>query len=131
MCQAGSCCLPPSVMRRAISSKDEMSALLDSQKAGKEVKDSPANLNAGIISKKYPDNSFPGHAAWLIWPWKLHRIETQQDVKMELYDLVKDPIESNNLLTQQPERTKTMKSELEQWMKSVVRSLNGEDYKNL
>ncbi|MFA5293003.1 MAG: sulfatase-like hydrolase/transferase [Phycisphaerae bacterium] len=112
-----------------ISSTDEMAALLDAQKAGKEVKDSPANFNAGIISKKYSDNSFPGHAAWLDWPWKLHRIETPQGVKMELYDIAKDPRESSNLLSQQPKRTKKMEFELERWMKSVVRSLNGEDYK--
>lgn len=112
-----------------MSSKDEMSELLIAQKASKDVDDLSAISNAVTISKKYSDDSFPGHAAWLDWPFKFHRIETEQGIKMELYDLANDSMESNNLSQLQPDKTKKMKSELEKWMKSVVRSLNGEDYK--
>jgi hypothetical protein len=49
-------------------------------------------------------------------------------VKLELYNLVRDPQEKNNLAAQEAERVKAMKAKLEKWLKSVVRSLNGEDY---
>ncbi|OHB49537.1 MAG: N-acetylgalactosamine 6-sulfate sulfatase [Planctomycetes bacterium GWF2_41_51] len=113
-----------------MSSKDEMTGLFESQKTRKEVNDLPSMSNVGTISQKYSYNSFLGHAAWLNWPYKLHRIENQQGIKMELYDLAKDSMESNNL-SAKPDITKKMRSELEHWMKSVVRSLNGEDYKSI
>ena len=40
-----------------------------------------------------------------------------------------DPGEQNNLLTRQSDRAKSMKPQLEAWLKSVVRSLNGKDYR--
>ena len=85
-------------------------------------------LDAGEITKKYPDDTFPGHSAWLDWPWKLHRIETDKGIKWELYNLADDPMETKDLTTQDGERIKSMKSSLEKWLKSVVNSLNGNDY---
>lgn len=110
-------------------SKKLMSELLELQKSGREV-DDPARLrlDAGRITKKYPEDSFPGHAAWLDWPWKLHRIETKERIKFELYNLAKDPQEKNNISAQKTERVGIMRDKLEQWQKSVVGSLNGEDY---
>ena len=110
-------------------SKKLMSELLELQKSGEEV-DNPSRLrlNAGKIVRKYPEDSFPGHAAWLNWPWKLHRIESKKGVKLELYNLAKDPEESNDLAAQNGERVRAMKAELERWLESVIRSLNGEDY---
>jgi hypothetical protein len=110
-------------------SKKLMAELYELQQSGKEV-DDPARLrsDAGKITKKYPEDTYPGHAAWLDWPWKLHRIENKKNVKIELYNLQSDPQEKNDLSAQNPERTETMRSRLEQWQKSVVKSLNGEDY---
>ena len=110
-------------------SKKLMSELLELQKSGKQV-DSPSRLrlDAGKIAKKYPEDSFPGHAAWLDWPWKLHRIETNKGVKLELYNLAKDPDEANDLTADNTGRVKTMKAKLEEWQRSVIRSLNGQDY---
>ena len=108
-----------------------MASLLEAQKAGKEIDDiARLRLDAGKITKKYNDDTFPGHSAWLDWPWKLHRIETGKEkvIKWELYNLAEDPLESNDLIAIQPERTKSMKSSLKQWLKSVVHSLNGRDY---
>ena len=111
-------------------SKEWMTDLLKAQEAGKEVAErSRLRLGAGRIVKKYPEDTFPGHAAWLDWPWKLHRIETKKGVKLELYHLVRDPQEKNNLAPQEAERVRAMKAGLERWQKSVVRSLNGEDYR--
>jgi len=69
-----------------------MSELLELQKAGKQETD-PARLrlDAGKIAKKYPLDRLPGHAAWLDWPWKLHRIENNKGVKIELYNSPKTP----------------------------------------
>jgi len=111
-------------------SKEWMSKLLEAQKAGKEIDDPfRLRLNAGKITKQYPKDTFPGHAAWLDWPWKLHRIETKKGMKLELYNLIEDPEEGKDLAAQNSERVKSMKARLEEWQRSVVRSLNGEDYR--
>lgn len=107
-----------------------MSELLEVQKAGTESKETfRLRLDAGKITKQYPLDSFPGHAAWLDWPWKLHRIQIQKgDVKFELYNLENDPNEQNNLIAQNTDRVNSMKSQLQAWLTSVVNSLNGNDY---
>ena len=46
----------------------------------------------------------------------------------ELYDLAADPKEARDLLAQQPDLAATMRKDLDAWLESVVRSLNGEDY---
>jgi arylsulfatase A-like enzyme len=113
-----------------VPSRKFMSELLEAQKKGNEVGDkSRLRMDAGKITKKYPEDTFPGHSAWLDWPWKLHRIENKKGVKFELYNLAEDPKERNNVTGQQPERLKSMNKELKKWLKSVVRSLNGEDYR--
>lgn len=68
-----------------------------------------------------------GHAAWTVWPWKLHRIDGE---RYELYHLVDDPMESRDLAADEAhqERLQSMKAELDAWMRGVVRSLNGADY---
>ena len=110
-------------------SKKWMASLYEAQQAGKRVDDpSRLRLDAGKITKQYPEDSFPGHSAWLDWPWKLHRIEKKGPIKFELYNLADDPQESNDCAAAQPERAKAMKAQLEAWLRSVVRSLNGKDY---
>jgi len=109
-------------------SKAWMASLLKAQQAGRDVDDpSRLRLDAGEIRKQYPEDHFPGHAAWLDWPWKLHRIE-KNGVKFELYNLADDLQESHDVFETQPERAKRMKGQLEAWLVSVVRSLNGKDY---
>lgn len=110
-------------------SKAWMTALLEAQKSGKEVDDvSKLRLDAGKIRKKYPLDEFPGHGAWLDWPWKLHRIENKKGVKFELYNLADDPQEKKDVALQEGERLKSMQTDLEPWQISVVRSLNREEY---
>ncbi len=108
-----------------------MTELLEAQKAGGEPADtSRLRLDAGEITKQYPQDSFPGHAAWLDWPWKLHRIQGDTgNVKLELYNLAEDPEEQKDLVARDTERTNSMKSQLEAWLASVLRSLNGKDYR--
>lgn len=112
-------------------SKVWMADLLAAQSRGEEPND-PARLlpDAGTIGAPVSLTEFPGHAAWLDWPWKLHRVENKQshEVKWELYNLATDTDESTVLLAEQPERVPQMQKELEDWLESVARSLNGEDY---
>lgn len=85
-------------------------------------------LDAGNIDSQYPEDTFPGHAAWLDWPWKLHRIQTDDEIEFELYNLENDPLEAENRLTSESARAEAMKERLNRWQVSVVRSLNGRDY---
>lgn len=106
--------------------------LREAQQTGEEVGQAGRpDMDAGEIKKTYPEDAFPGHAAWLDWPWKLHRKrkKNSEDVSVELYNLEKDPNEKNNVAGRQKERVATMRDELEKWQASVVRSLNGRDYR--
>jgi arylsulfatase A-like enzyme len=115
---------------KAVSSVVLMADLLKEQEAGITAIDtSKLDLNAGNINSKYPADIFPGHSAWLDWPYKLHRINTQNnDVRFELYNLEEDPEEKNNLYAGNQNESLSMKNQLEVWLNSVVNSLNGEDY---
>jgi arylsulfatase A-like enzyme len=112
-------------------SAEWMASLLRAQQEGRDV-DDPARLvlDAGEIKKQYPEDRFPGHSAWLDWPWKLHRIENENSVLFELYHLVEDPLENDNRMAGNAGRFEKMKARLETWLTSVVRSLNGRDYQD-
>jgi len=107
-----------------------MSELLEVQKNGGQISDKDRlRLDADKITKQYSQDTFPGHAAWLDWPWKLHRIHGKKgDVKIELYNLANDPQEGTDLSARQQDRVKSMRADLEKWLTSVVDSLNGKDY---
>jgi arylsulfatase len=110
-------------------SAEFMAELLEQQETG--VKDSGPprlRLDAGNLDKQYPEDTFPGHAAWLDWPWKLHRKEKEGEVVVELYNLADDPDEKRDLADEHTERATGMRAALETWLVSVVRSLNGKDY---
>ena len=63
--------------------------LLEAQKKGEEIGDAKRlDMDAAEIKKIYPEDTFPAHAAWLDWPWKLHCIGGK---KVELYNLESDP----------------------------------------
>ena len=109
-----------------------MAELLEAQKTDPVAVPDPfrLRLDAGDISRQYPEDVFTGHAAWLDWPWKLHRIENEEGkVESELYNLESDPGEANDLLAEQAGRGESMTAELETWQASVLGSLNGRDYR--
>jgi len=107
-----------------------MKELLKVQEEGKMIIDSSMlDLDAGDISIQYPEHSFPGHAAWIDWPFKLHKIQDGTgQIKIELYNLVKDSMERNDLFQIDSKRVNSMLLQLEKWQESVVKSLNGKDY---
>jgi arylsulfatase A-like enzyme len=107
-----------------------MGELLKAQQAGGDLPPHESSQQAAQLPQPpYPLDQFPGHAAWTQGNWKLHRIENQQgEVKWELYDLAADPAEKTNLAPSEDSRVQAMRAALEDWLTSVVRSLNGEDY---
>ncbi len=106
-----------------------MQQLFDAQRANKSVTVPKVSQNAAALpSTPHPLDSFPGHSAWIEKDWKLHRIEKNQKVTYELYDLANDPFEKKNVLKLQAKVTISMKNQLDEWLKSVVNSLNGADY---
>lgn len=89
----------------------------------------PDRITGGVLKMpEWPADQAKGHAAWLIWPWKLHRVDGDT---YELYHLVDDAEEAKDLSGDpaQAERLETMKTGLYRWMKSVTESYNGKDYK--
>lgn len=107
-----------------------MPELLAAQQEGKSITDSfRLRFDAGVLSESFSRDSVIGHAAWLEWPWKLHRIQERNgDTTFELYNLSADSLETNNLILEENQRTEQMKLELSNWQQSVIRSMNGEDY---
>jgi hypothetical protein len=116
---------------KTVSSEQLMADLLKAQTSGINDADSVnLDLTAGLILKKYPNKKYPGHAAWIDWPLKLHRIESKEGViKIELYNLEDDQGERNDLSLINRDRVNSMRSQLESWLISVVQSLNGDDYR--
>lgn len=110
-----------------------MTEVLNAQKQGSEPDDkSRLRLDAGKIAKRHALDDFSGHAAWTDGDWKLHRIagKTGDKVRLELYNLATDRGEKNDLSKHEAERVRKMQAALEDWQRSVLRSLNGADYNN-
>ena len=103
-------------------------AIMERQQAG-----DPPPHNARRMQKdvdefpQFSEETSNGHAAWNDWPWKLHRINGK---KYELYNLADDPMEKIDRSgdPEQKSRMSQMQNELDAWMRSVVRSINGSDY---
>ncbi len=110
-------------------SAEWMQELLLAQNEGDLVGDSSRLRIESKLITPYPTDTLFGHAAWLDWPWKLHRIMNNSGaIAWELYNLAQDSLEQNNLVVQEPDRVKYMTESLESWQNSVVHSLNGGDY---
>ena len=104
-------------------------ALLEAREAGQPNPHPERILKNVEDFPTFDDDATRGHAAWNAWPWKLHRIENNGTVKLELYHLVNDPMETKDLSSMETERVVAMRKELEAWQKSVLASWSGADYK--
>ncbi|MFT5468828.1 MAG: arylsulfatase A-like enzyme [Verrucomicrobiales bacterium] len=117
---------------KGMKAYDMMKEVLDAQAKGEEIPPAADSLKAAEIDPLPPGaEQLLGHAAWIESDWKLHRIGGKKvggDVKWELYNLAKDPSETKDLAESEGERVAAMRRKLEAWMKSVLSSLQGEDY---
>lgn len=97
------------------------------QKSGRPL---PAPADPGKITEKYSKEDLPGNAAWIDGDYKLlhRRLGKNATGRYLLFDLGNDPQEKNDLSEKQPERVANMKAAMLAWKKSVIGSLNGEDY---
>jgi arylsulfatase A-like enzyme len=106
-----------------------MGELLAAQQSGNDLDPDPAFGTTRLPEESYPTNVFPGHSAWIDGDWKLHRIKRKQGKpSWELYNLAADPHEEEDLFDSEQACVREMRQAQRQWLESVVRSLNGEDY---
>ena len=104
-------------------------AIMEKQRAGAPRPHDPPRMRKDVDEfPQFSEDAAKGHAAWNDWPWKLHRINGK---RFELYNLSNDPLEKHDLSTdpEHGQRLERMKAGLDKWMRSVIRSLNGKDYK--
>jgi len=73
------------------------------------------------------ETDFNGSRAMLDHRYKLV-IDGHPGAMVELFDVVSDPTESNNLAAGQPEIVEKMEKQLQKWQQSVLQSLTGADY---
>ena len=105
-----------------------LKAIMEKQQAQAPLPHDPSRIKKDVDEfPQFPEGTKTGHAAWNDWPWKLHRINGD---KYELYNLELDPMETRDLAKDpsQESRLKKMTQELNEWMRSVINSLNGKDY---
>ncbi|MDA0588809.1 MAG: sulfatase-like hydrolase/transferase [Planctomycetota bacterium] len=96
----------------------------DNPKPWHEVEPDPSQTGG------YSTENLPGPSAWLDGDFKLHRIPaTNGEAKFTLFNLKSDPAEKKDLASDHPDRVAKMSADLATWRKSVVSSLNGEDYR--
>jgi len=103
-------------------------ALLEAEEAG-EPNPHPDRILKNV--EQFPtfgEDATRGHAAWNAWPWKLHRVENDGQISLELYHLIDDPGETRDLSAEHPQRVTAMREKLEAWQRSVLDSWAGEDY---
>jgi hypothetical protein len=90
----------------------------------------PPPPDPALIAKRYPEDRFPGPAAWIDGDWKLLKDEPRgASVMHRLFDLSRDAQEKTDLAGGEGARAARMKAALEAWQKSVAASLNGADYR--
>ncbi len=69
---------------------------------------------------------YGGKMSWVTQEYKL--ISTNKGETFELYNLLNDQEEKNNIIDANPELAETLKNNLLRWIESCKRSDNGEDY---
>ena len=94
----------------------------------------PTTRNPAIdfLNFKHPvakTSDFEGEAAWTTARHKLHINSQKKKAETELYDLIADPGEQNNIASEHRDIVDKMTAELHAWQKSVERSLSGADYR--
>ena len=104
---------------------------MDAQQAGKPNPHPERvlkNVNEFPARKPLPNGSYPGHAAVIDWPYKIHAISSGKSTRYEFYNLEKDPMEATDLSKENSAAFKKMKMFIGSWQRSVMDSLEGKDY---
>ncbi len=84
-------------------------------------------LNGEMVKRTTPIGfRFGTKMSWVTQEYKL--ISTDKGETFELYNLIDDKAEKNNIDADKPELVKQMKSELFDWIESVEHSAHGADY---
>ncbi|MDG1278302.1 MAG: sulfatase-like hydrolase/transferase [Algoriphagus sp.] len=92
---------------------------------GKATRDFRNYIQTDIIT-----SDFQGDRAIIDNRYKLVLTESKSgETQFELFDLLQDPAETNDLKELYPELTKKMNNQLRIWQESVLNSLLGNDYK--
>ncbi|MFT5467826.1 MAG: arylsulfatase A-like enzyme [Verrucomicrobiales bacterium] len=102
--------------------------LMEAQQAGKPSPFPERLLKNVEQFPKLPRGNFQGHAARTDWPWKVHRIQKGDQITIELYNLVSDPMEATDMAEKEADRAAKMRTDLELWQTSVFESWEGKDY---
>jgi arylsulfatase A-like enzyme len=108
-----------------------LKAIMKKQQRSEPLPHNPERMKKDVDEfPQFPEATATGHAAWNDWPWKLHRINKQPGEVFELYNLSDDAMETTDLSSnpEHKDRLERMKKELDAWMRSVMRSINGKDY---
>ena len=84
-----------------------------------------------IPRQKFPEDVYAGHSAWISGDWKLLRYSATDggNIRWNLYNLANDPQEKIDVSKDYPEIVTDLKVAMEKWLASVVRSLDGADYR--
>lgn len=111
------------------AASDKLLSELRREQSG-EAPPSAPSPDPGKIAKRYPENELPGQAAWIDGDYKLYRPAPKQaPAAPMLFNVAADAPEKTNLAEKEPRRVAHMQAQMEAWQKSVVRSLNGGDYR--
>jgi arylsulfatase A-like enzyme len=87
--------------------------------------------NIDFVNYRHPiamTNDFGGQAAWTGNRYKLLTSQANKKSAVELFDLLRDPKEQDDIAAQNPDIVRQMMRELHDWQRSVERSLSGADY---
>ncbi|MFT7516079.1 MAG: arylsulfatase A-like enzyme [Candidatus Omnitrophota bacterium] len=105
-----------------------LKAIMAKQQAGAPLPHDAPRMKKDVDEfPQFAADTATGHSAWLDWPWKLHK--TSKGV-YELYNIADDHMEATDLAKRPEQRARLMQMQkaLHAWMRSVVGSVNGDDY---
>jgi arylsulfatase A-like enzyme len=83
----------------------------------------------GQMKERPSPIGFWARGGGLAWNDNRYKLIQSTSKEWELYDIVADPSEKDNLAARYPEILSRMKAEFENWQQSVQKSDRGEDYK--
>ena len=113
-------------------SAEWMKQLQDEQQGRSPATAAPQLTSTALLQQRYDGENLVGHTALILKNHKLHRIPNGKqslEFRLELYDLMNDPQEERDLSETHPERAKELSDTLRNWQRSVINSLNGDDYR--